>query len=208
MSAKSTGRTRGKTAKTAKASRRPAPSRRSSATPGRSARKGTGAASKRAVRAKRSTARPSVAKRPAARPSAAKASTAKPRRLGKRHLEEFRRFLESEHTRLSAELDVISQRLPQVEQLGVDVTGGYDEDIADVASDTFEREKVIAIEQSVQELRDQVKEALDSIKEGSYGTCDACGQSISLERLRALPYARLCISCKAREERENLANQR
>ncbi len=203
MSAKSTGRTRVKAAKTTKAKRRAAPPGRSGATSGKSARKASGTAGKRAAR--RTASKPAAKRAPA---KAGKPSPAKPRRISRRHFEEFRKLLEAEHNRLTAELEVISQRLPQVEQLGVDVTGGFDEDIADVASDTFEREKVIAIEQSVQELRDQVKEALDSIGEGSYGTCDACGQPISLERLRAIPYARLCISCKAREERENMANQR
>ena len=39
------------------------------------------------------------------------------------------------------------------------------------------------------------------ITEGPYGVCQSCGTSIAEERLEAIPYARLCIECKRREER-------
>ena len=35
---------------------------------------------------------------------------------------------------------------------------------------------------------------------GTFGTCEHCGEEISFERLDALPHARLCIKCKAKEE--------
>jgi RNA polymerase-binding protein DksA len=122
------------------------------------------------------------------------------RALTKKELNEFRRVLEAERDRLTEELEAIEEHLPEVEQVSMDTTGGYDEDLADVASDAFEREKGFAIESSVQELLNQVEEALTRIDEGTYGLCEVCGQPIHPERLRALPYARLCIECKAREE--------
>jgi DnaK suppressor protein len=109
-------------------------------------------------------------------------------------------MLEAERDRLSEELEAIEEHLPEVEQVSVDASGGYDEDLADVASDAFEREKGMAIENSVQEMLEQVEEALGRIEEGTYGVCEVCGQPIHPDRLRALPYARLCIDCKAREE--------
>jgi RNA polymerase-binding transcription factor DksA len=48
------------------------------------------------------------------------------------------------------------------------------------------------------EGRDQIvacEAALRRIDEGTYGTCAACGQPISSERLKALPYAITCIDC-------------
>lgn len=121
------------------------------------------------------------------------------RPLTKRELDEFRRLLEVERDRLADEIRAIEEHLPEVEQISVDASG-YDENLADVASETFEREKGIAIENSVQDLLQQVEEALERIEEGTYGVCQACGQPIHLDRLHALPYARLCIHCKAREE--------
>jgi len=132
------------------------------------------------------------------RAPAPEAPAARP--LTERELEEFRQMLEAERDRLTEELEAIEEHLPEVEQVSVDASGGYDEDLADVASDTFEREKGIAIENSVHGLLQQVEEALGRIEEGTFGICEMCGQPIHPERLRALPYARLCIHCKAREE--------
>jgi RNA polymerase-binding protein DksA len=139
--------------------------------------------------------------RSAVRPTAkAAAAVPKGRALSKRELDEFRRLLEAERERLTEELEAIEEHQPEVENVALDASGGYDEDLADVASDTFEREKGIAIENSVNDLLHQVEEALARIEEGTFGTCEVCGQPIHPERLRALPYARLCINCKAREE--------
>jgi RNA polymerase-binding protein DksA len=41
-----------------------------------------------------------------------------------------------------------------------------------------------------------VEEALDRIKVGDYGSCQACGDPIPGKRLKAVPWARYCISCQ------------
>lgn len=159
----------------------------------------------KAAPARNSAARVARPVRTAARPVRAAAGkggskNAPGRALSKKELTEFRRVLEAERERLTEELEAIEEHLPEVEQVSMDTTGGYDEDLADVASDAFEREKGFAIESSVQELLNQVEEALGRMYEGTYGLCEVCGEVIHPERLRALPYARLCIDCKAREE--------
>ncbi len=132
----------------------------------------------------------------------ARTETVKP--IGKRDLKELRRLLEEEQRRLTEELEAIEEHQPELEhQVGMDLAGSYDEDFADVAGDTFEREKGFAIESSVQALLTQVEEALARIDDGTYGICENCGLSIHPARLRAIPYARLCIDCKAKEERAN-----
>ena len=37
--------------------------------------------------------------------------------------------------------------------------------------------------------------ALEKLEEGTYGTCDACGQPIATARLRVAPESTLCIEC-------------
>ena len=124
--------------------------------------------------------------------------------VGRRDLKEFRRLLEDERQRLTDELEAMEEHTPELEaQVGLDLAGSYDEDFADVATDTFEREKGLAIESSVQALLNQVEEALARLEEGTYGICLNCGRPIHPARLRAIPYAKLCIDCKAREERAN-----
>ena len=41
-----------------------------------------------------------------------------------------------------------------------------------------------------------VRQALDRIADGTYGTCLECEDDISQKRLQALPWAALCITCQ------------
>lgn len=49
----------------------------------------------------------------------------------------------------------------------------------------------------------QVQAALKRFDEGKYGLCAKCNTHINPERLKAIPYAALCVSCQARFERAN-----
>jgi DnaK suppressor protein len=44
----------------------------------------------------------------------------------------------------------------------------------------------------------QVKDALNRLENGEYGSCQACGEQISVKRLKAVPWARHCIGCQDR----------
>lgn len=46
----------------------------------------------------------------------------------------------------------------------------------------------------------KIRESLEDIAEGVYGTCESCGEDISIERLKARPVTRHCIRCKTRIE--------
>ena len=48
---------------------------------------------------------------------------------------------------------------------------------------------------------DEVHQALRKLREHTYGICDACEEPIKVRRLKARPFATLCIKCKEREER-------
>jgi RNA polymerase-binding protein DksA len=84
-----------------------------------------------------------------------------------------------------------------------DITGevGLDEDFADAGTATFERERDLSIKNNIRDLIDQVTRAVERIDDGTYGTCERCGQPIDATRLRELPHASLCLDCKRREER-------
>ena len=51
----------------------------------------------------------------------------------------------------------------------------------------------------------EIKRARQKIKDGTYGQCESCGRRITKRRLKARPFATLCIKCKEREERLTLA---
>jgi RNA polymerase-binding transcription factor DksA len=117
-------------------------------------------------------------------------------------LEPYLRRLIDERRRLRQELTEMEQHQIKTEEKPVaDVSGSYDDDLVDVATETFEREKGLALESSVQGMLQMVEDALRRARTGTYGVCDGCGRLIDMNRLRAIPYARLCIKCKEREER-------
>ncbi|HYM90274.1 MAG TPA: TraR/DksA C4-type zinc finger protein [bacterium] len=120
-------------------------------------------------------------------------------------VEEFTRLLLEERKRLREELSEMEEHQVKAEEKPVADAAGYEEDLADVATETFEREKGLALASSVQGMLAMVEEALQKVRHGTYGVCEGCGKPIDGKRLRAIPYARLCIKCKEREERHRIA---
>ena len=48
---------------------------------------------------------------------------------------------------------------------------------------------------------DEIHAAQARLETGSFGVCEGCGGAIPLLRLRAVPWARHCLGCQAKEER-------
>jgi len=46
----------------------------------------------------------------------------------------------------------------------------------------------------------KIDEALRKLDEGTYGKCEDCGDDISEERLKVLPFATLCRDCQEKKE--------
>jgi RNA polymerase-binding transcription factor DksA len=68
-------------------------------------------------------------------------------------------------------------------------------DEADDANDLIEQIRRLALKRQLEATLAQVEHALRRLEAGSYGLCERCGQLIHPERLKALPYASLCIGC-------------
>lgn len=52
----------------------------------------------------------------------------------------------------------------------------------------------------------KIDQALKRLEEGNYGYCDECGEEISMERLKVIPFALFCRDCQ--ETRELLPRKR
>ncbi len=76
----------------------------------------------------------------------------------------------------------------------------YSDHMADLGTDAEEREKAYLFASKEGRLLYHIDEALRRISDGTYGKCVECGKEIGLDRLEAVPHARLCIKCKQREE--------
>jgi DnaK suppressor protein len=79
---------------------------------------------------------------------------------------------------------------------GDDVTLSTNEGFADSAQATAERSQTLSMIEGLRSQHEEVVAALRRIDEGSYGKCERCGEDIPIERLEAIPTARLCVSCK------------
>jgi len=73
--------------------------------------------------------------------------------------------------------------------------------MADQATEVFEQARDLAVSQRLSLTLDLIDKALAKMQDGSYGTCEMCGQEIDPARLKALPYAVLCMSCQAKSEK-------
>lgn len=79
---------------------------------------------------------------------------------------------------------------------------------ADMGTETFERERDLAVDEHQNNELDQINHALDQIEDGTYGKCEICGKPIPYERLEALPFTTLCIEDAAKVQEGQLNDQR
>ncbi len=73
-------------------------------------------------------------------------------------------------------------------------------EVGDLVSASLEKEMAFKYGEYGVNLLREIDTALEKLKEGSYGVCEDCGKNIGVKRLEVVPSARLCISCKAKEE--------
>ena len=74
-------------------------------------------------------------------------------------------------------------------------------DMYDLADDERERQFSILLCDRDRETLGQIEEALERIEEGEYGLCEECGEKISPARLKVRPFARYCVPCKSKLEK-------
>ena len=77
------------------------------------------------------------------------------------------------------------------------------EELADIGSDNFIREMELGLMSEEGRTIQAIQEAIGRLKNGTYGVCMDCNEQIQEGRLEALPYAKLCVKCKALRERES-----
>ncbi len=95
-------------------------------------------------------------------------------------------------------IDELKERLERVR-----VSSEHDStELLDLASDGELDEMAARIAEADSVKIDQVEEALQLVRSGDYGKCQRCSEEISRRRLKAIPFATLCIDCKEEEERQ------
>ena len=72
-------------------------------------------------------------------------------------------------------------------------------DMADQASGNNEVHIQLKLKQTDAKILRAIEEALWRIEHGNYGVCRDCGEPIAEARLNAIPWARVCITCKEKQ---------
>ncbi|MDP2932364.1 MAG: TraR/DksA C4-type zinc finger protein [Chloroflexota bacterium] len=107
--------------------------------------------------------------------------------------------LENERKRLQEEIAQITATIPPGEERREGSPFGKREE---EATETVELEKRLSLEKRLKDQLADVEHALQKFEKGTYGLCDICGQPIDEARLEARPQSNLCLSCKAKQEKD------
>ncbi len=73
----------------------------------------------------------------------------------------------------------------------------FDEEGGEGGTSNVDRELDLVLSAQARSAINEIDRALLKIDGGTYGTCEQCGRPIPQARLKALPYASLCVACKS-----------
>jgi DnaK suppressor protein len=88
----------------------------------------------------------------------------------------------------------------EADQLAQEMEPGdiqFDEESGEGGTMAVDRERDLALSAQARAAVEEIDHALTRIARGTYGQCERCGQPIPKARLKALPFARLCVACKS-----------
>jgi DnaK suppressor protein len=154
-------------------------------------------AKKAAVKAAPTKAAPPAAKVVAA-PKPAPAKKPAPRSAA------LEKFYEGQRKLLLEEREVYTRQATtlraEADQLAQDRDPGdvqFDEESGQGDSMNVERERDLALSAQALASVDEIDRSLEKMVAGTYGVCEKCGETIPRERMKALPFASLCVTCKS-----------
>jgi len=122
--------------------------------------------------------------------------------MNKKQISYFEKRLIEERARVMKELGYYDESFNATLQGADGDLSSYSFHMADQGTDAMEREKQFLMASKEGRYLWHVNQALGRLYNNPerFGTCESCGASINFERLDALPHARLCITCKEKEE--------
>ena len=118
--------------------------------------------------------------------------------MNKKDLKQFQDLLLKAKARLTNELNCLENKIDKPSD-----SFAYPYHMADVGTETADKEEESIIVTSVGNRLVHIEEALEKVRSKAYGICEKCEKPIERKRLKAKPYAKLCIECKEKEEKQN-----
>jgi RNA polymerase-binding transcription factor DksA len=124
--------------------------------------------------------------------------------MNKKQMQHLETRLKDERARVMKELGYYDESFGNSLQSSDGDLSSYSFHMADQGTDTMEREKQFLFASQEGRYLWHVNQALRRLygEPENFGKCHQCAQEIAFERLDALPHARLCITCKEKEEDE------
>ena len=160
-----------------------------------------------AANTKKSAARKSAPKKAAVKKAAAKKSSPSRTSLRKQPAGRSRAGGNGRAPQYRAVADKLSSQRAEMLSLfrsdrgvGQDASHEGDDDV-DRANFDSNRELALSLSNTEREVLLQITDALDRLKQGSYGSCSHCTEPIAEARLVAIPWARHCVGCQELEEK-------
>lgn len=123
--------------------------------------------------------------------------------LSKEQLKTFRQLLITERAKFAKEIQSIAHDAARSPRDASGDLSAYTVHMADMAADTYDRELSTNMASAEQEILYQIDDALKRIDDGAFGVCSECQQPITMSRLKAVPYASMCIECQRKKEQKN-----
>lgn len=108
--------------------------------------------------------------------------------------------MESYRKRLHEKQDELLRMVSKSDQDGREADEEGTQDLADKAANAYTKEFLFHQSNDNRQILTLVDEALDRIKNGTYGTCVECQDEVQPKRLEAVPWARHCIECQAKQD--------
>ena len=127
--------------------------------------------------------------------------------LSRKELEEFRKLLLNLRDSIVDEISFLAgENLNGSQRDAAGDLSNYSLHMADQGTDNFNREFALNLVSNEQDVLHEIDEALQRVDARTFGVCEKTGQLIETERLKVLPYTRLCRT--AQEEQERGSNKR
>ena len=114
--------------------------------------------------------------------------------MNKQQVDRFKKLLQEKREELVRDVEETRSR-------SAEDTEEEDKDYIDYAVSSYTKEFLLTLSDLERKQLDAVDRALDAVKEGTYGTCNECGEDIEEKRLKALPWATFCLRCQELSDR-------
>jgi DnaK suppressor protein len=124
--------------------------------------------------------------------------------MDKKDLKVFKELLEKKKAELAKGIKHIAEdALKTSQREAAGDLSAYSLHMADMATDNYDREFALNLADNEQKILNRIEAALEKMDTGgAYGDCESCSKRITKIRLKAVPYAELCVPCQEKQEKK------